>query len=229
MNPTSTHQIGTLMAGAIGGMPRDSSVPPPMSDEEREARRIADVRERIRASRQEAYEAECPAIYRETDWSHPDLAPYRLQIDKIRNWPVGPKGILAAGPTGRGKTRALWDLRRRLACEEGRDVQYYYAGDWFNRLQEQIGFGMDYARGWVQAVARRPIVMLDDLGQEAILTARAEWAARWFFQFVELRHGAKLPLFVTTNFTADQLAARFEQADGTLIRRILAVAEPVSF
>ncbi|WP_230679629.1 hypothetical protein, partial [Streptococcus pneumoniae] len=66
-------------------------------------------------------------------------------------------------------------------------VRYYFAGDWFFRLQSQVHFGQDEARTWIESVASVPVIILDDLGQQAVTTARSEWAEAWFFRFLDLR------------------------------------------
>lgn len=196
----------------------------------REEASAALVREMRRIDAAKRWHACCPEALKVSDWDHPRLAPYRAQIDRVLGYQIGPKGILASGPTGRGKTRAMWALMRRLGAEEGLDVRYWSASDWFSELQDQIRYGRDCARGWVEAVAARRVVLLDDLGQESIQTNREEWAQGWLFRFLDLRVGARLPLFVTTNLTASEMAGRAGSVRGDpLVRRLLDLCEPVNF
>lgn len=168
----------------------------------------------------------------ETDWTRPCFDLNREQIERVRNWTASSKGLLVSGPTGKGKTRSVFELFRRLACEEGRDVRFYHASDWFGKLHEQHSYGRDDARGWVEAVAHRPIVILDDLGQEAVSTAKADWAQAWFFRFLDMRISIGLPLIITTNLSAQQIATRSDtrgiRAD-PLIRRLLEMTDVVKF
>jgi hypothetical protein len=176
------------------------------------------------------WEEACPRQLQTSDWGHPCLAPYTDQIQRVLNYTLGPKGLIASGPTQRGKSRSMWQLMRRLSVDGGRDVRYYTAAGWFSRLQEQIHYGRDDAQGWVDAVARRPIVFIDDLGQEALLLNREEWAASWFFRFLDIRAGEGLPLFTTTNLTAQEMAGRAGSLRGDpLVRRLLDVCDPVKF
>lgn len=186
------------------------------------------TREAIRKCAIERYRATCPPAYLDTNWQHPDLVPWGEQIDKVKGWKNGPRGLIASGPSGRGKTRALWELYRRLSCEDVVDVRFYYAGDWFNTLQLQVSYGRDEAQGWVEAVAARPVVILDDFGQEAILANRTEWASGWFFRFLDLRVGRRLPVIISTNLRAVAFAATAGKGD-PLMRRLLEVCEPVKF
>lgn len=179
------------------------------------------------------FNATCPDDYKQSDWSNPALLPYMHAIERVKSWQNGPLGIIASGPTGRGKTRAISELYRRLSCDEGLDVRFWYAGDWFSSLQQEIRYGRDDAKYWVENCAKHKIVILDDLGQEAVTTARAEWAAAWFFRFLDLRIGAKLPLIVSTNLTANQIAGEHSAQKGIrhepLIRRLLELGEVVKF
>ncbi len=226
---TTTYSIRDLLDGATSRPSRGTQTPPSDTTESHSAW----LHERHRQAAEERYNRACPERYKDTDWDYPALAPYRVQIDRVRNWQFGPKGMIASGPTGRGKSRAVFDLYRRLACDEGRDVKYYYAGDWFNELQQQVNYGRDEARGWVEASAARPVIILDDLGKQALLTNKEEWAADWFFRFLDLRVGSGLPLIITTNLSAPALAQDMGSRDGDtgdpLMRRVLAVCEPVRF
>lgn len=167
-----------------------------------------------------------------TEWARPCFDPNRAQIARVLSWAPCSRGLLVSGPTAKGKTRAVFELFRRLACEDGRDVRYWFAGDWFAQLAEQNKYGRDDARGWIDAVARRPIVILDDLGQEAVANAKSDWAQAWFFRFLDVRISCGLPLIVTTNLQAKEIATR---ADSTgiradpLIRRLLDVTQVVKF
>ena len=168
----------------------------------------------------------------ETDWARPVFDPNRKAIETVLNWQPGRQGLLVSGPTGRGKTRAICQLFRRLACDEGRDVRYWFAGDWFAQLAEQNKYGRDDARGWIDAVARRPIVILDDLGQEAMQSAKSEWAQAWFFRFLDIRIASGLPLIVTTNLQAKEIATRADSSGiraDPLVRRLLECATVVKF
>lgn len=186
------------------------------------------VREARRASALVRYRTICPPAYLSTDWQHPDLAPYLPQIDKVRTWRFAPRGLVASGPTGRGKTRALWELYRRLTCEDVVDARFYHATDWFNVLQDKVNFGRDEAAGWVDAVASRRVIIIDDFGQEAMLASRSDWASGWFFRFLDLRVGRNLPVIISTNLRAAEFGYTTGRGD-PMLRRLLDVCEPVRF
>jgi len=168
---------------------------------------VSDARKRDAAARYRAKIEEMPE-FASTDWTRPKFDQNRAAIAKVLGWQYGKTGLLLSGPTGRGKTRSLMDLFQRLACEDGHEVRYWYAGDWFAHLGTQLNYGRDDARGWVEAIAARPLVILDDLGQEAIQTSKQDWAQAWFFRFLDLRIAKGLPLIVTTNLSAQDMAGR---------------------
>lgn len=218
--------IGRLV-DQIGRMPD----PTPEERAARETRAEERVRQMIaegrRADSLARFGASCPREFLESNWDHPEIQGYRQQIDRVLGW-QGPRGILASGPTGRRKSGSMWALMRRL-CEEGHDVRFYSAHDFFGQLQGEVRYGHDDARGWIEAVAHRGIVFIDDYGQQALLKTREDWAQGWFFRFLDIRAGLHLPLFVTTNMTADDIAGRGNLRGDPLIRRLLMVCDPVPF
>jgi DNA replication protein DnaC len=215
---------------SIQGLVTDYAEIKTPTNDELDARSMALLIAARKADAEKRWLASCPVALQASDWSHPHLSPYREQITRVMAYKRQAKGILASGPTGRGKSRALWQLMRRLGCEEGCDVRYWHAADWFAQLQQQINYGRDDARGWVESVAVRGVVFLDDLGQECVQRSREDWAQGWFFRFLDLRVGHGLPLFITTNLTADEMAERSGNVRGDpLIRRLLDLCEVVKF
>jgi DNA replication protein DnaC len=171
----------------------------------------------------------CPEKMRETNWQDPRIAPFSAQHAQILSWQYQDRGILASGPSGHGKTRAMWALMKRLA-EEGREIRYFTAASWFSTLQQQFVFGRDESLSWVLAVAKVPVVFIDDLGQQAIQLSREDWAQGWLFQFLDARLGHGLPLFVTTNLTAAEMAGQSSGTRGNpLVRRLLDLCDVVKF
>lgn len=170
--------------------------------------------------------------YVDTDWGHPSMVKNRAQIEQIKAWQFGERGILASGPTGVGKTRAITALYRRLACEEGRDIRYFNAADFFAALGSQVKYGRDDAQGWVRSIALRPVFILDDLGQEAVQKSQEEWAQSWFFRFLDIRREHGLPLIVSTNLSAQQITGRHDRRNlraDPLLQRLLDLCEVIKF
>ena len=220
----STQPMAELVAGIV---PADFK-PLPIDLGAASLAHLAEARKRDAIAR---YEASVPPGMRQSDWSHPAMLPNAEAIARVLAHQVTGRGLILTGRTGRGKTRAMWALLRRLACEEARDVRYFHAQDWFSTLHGCLNYGRDDARGWVEAVARRQIVFIDDLGQEAIQTARSEWAMSWFLRFLDIRVSERLPLYVTTNLDAQGIAERGASSvrGDPMVRRLIEICEPVKF
>ena len=193
---------------------------------------IAEAKRQSAKVRWDALEAVMPKMV-ETDWSRTHFDANRAAIESVLAWQRSEKGLLLSGPTGRGKTRAIMALLRKLALEDGQDFRYWHASTWFSELQKQNRYGRDEASSWVGATAVRPIVVIDDLGQEAVSTVKGEdWAQAWFFRFLDIRLAFGLPLIVSTNLSATTIAGtaqRSEIRSDPLIRRLIDLCEVVRF
>jgi DNA replication protein DnaC len=216
------------MASLLAGVVPEGFSGTPFDGEAASAHFLAEARKRDAIAR---FETAVPPTMRESDWGHAEIVANRAQIDRVLAHQVGAKGLLLSGRSGRGKTRSMWALMRRLAHDEARDIRYFHAGDWFATLQGCLNYGRDDARGWVDAVARRPIVFVDDLGQEAIQTARSDWAMSWFMRFLDIRVSERLPLYVTTNLDAQGIAERGASSvrGDPMVRRLIEICEPIKF
>jgi DNA replication protein DnaC len=79
-------------------------------------------------------------------------------------------------------------------------------------------------------LAWRKVVFIDDWGQEANLKSRENWAEGWFFRFVDYRIERGLPLIITTNLTAKDIARKEGDVRGDpLLRRLLEMSDVVKF
>jgi len=220
-----TSELVTGMAAALG-----VTIDPNMARIDPEE----DTRKRVLAARTELWNRLCPSNMKESDWQHPRLAPYRTQINKVLGWQATPggKGLLLVGPTGRGKTRSLWALMKRLMCEESRDVGYWNAIDWFSALGRNLNYGRDDAAGFVRSCAKRPILVIDDLGQEAVVQSRESWAQSWLFSLLDERLSEGRHTLITTNLSADQIAGTKDRdciRGEPLVRRLLELCEVTRF
>src|SRR5687767_6321097 len=162
------------LVSRIGQLPEPTEEQRAARERAREEATMKMIRESRISEYRARWEHACPPALRESDWNHPRMKPFAKQISVVRNYQVNAKGLLLFGPSGRGKSRAMWDLMRRLCCDEARDVRMFTAASWFGKLQEQVRYGHDDAFGWITAIARRPLVFIDDFGQEALLASRAE-------------------------------------------------------
>lgn len=196
-------------------------------------RYLADAKRQAAIALYDDFAASAPALAK-TDWKHQSLQPFRKQIGQVLGWDIdSPKGLLLTGPSGRAKTRSLVGLWQILAYNHGRDVRYWHASDFFKTMCDQIAFGRDEAMSWVEAVAERPLVFIDDFGQEAVQSAHEDRAQAWFFRFLDLRVAKGHRLFITTNMSARQMAERSDRNRSVrgdpLIRRLLDLCEPIQF
>ena len=248
-----TVPIGNL----LGCDNRSSSQSPPLTPEERERQNNEHIRRYRAESRRDAARAYFDEIRKQypemmagkTRWDDPKLAANSNVIEKVIAWgayqeaakdenpwlsptPPPKKGLLLAGATGRGKTRSLFALMEHMAvC--GIQFHYWFSTDWFAELSKQVKYGRDDARSWVERIANIPVVILDDLGQEAIQARSEEWAMSWLFRLLDLRIGNGKSLIISTNLKAEQLAVggtdRTNTRQDPLLRRLLDLCEVVKF
>jgi DNA replication protein DnaC len=214
-------------------------IPAPSTPVDLDARAEAFHADAILRTRREYFKNRAPVAYQEpfdlqrVAKSKPGAArayDNTAALEKVLAWKRNPVGLLLSGPQGRGKTRAAYALCSRLLCDEGVNVALWQASAFFAELQGYVRYGNDEASGFIERQAARPVFFLDDFGQQALLRSREEWAQAWFFRFLDLRLGARLPLILTTNQTAEQIAGRdYDSKGDPLVRRLIDLAEPVKF
>lgn len=212
------------------GIDLDSlSIAPPIDHDALSARLVMEARRQDATNR---FARDIGSEYRASDWTRPEMLPNAAAIAKVLEWAPGTLGLLASGPTGTGKTRAITALYRRLAIEEVREVRYFAAADFFFTLGQQVKFGRDDALGWITEMAKKPIFILDDLGQEALQRSQEDWAQGWFFRFLDMRRERGLPLIVSTNLTAEQITGSNDKRamrGDPLVQRLLDLCAVVKF
>ena len=154
----------------------------------------------------------CPALYRNSDPASLPAVP----LAKVLDWRYGAQGLVAHGDTGRGKTRAMWLLLRRLHFGEGRKIVAFSTGQFAHECARRFAGDGDGPH-WIERLARTDIVFFDDLGNDRV-TERVESE---LFGVVERRIANCLPLLITTNHIGDTLAAKFTPDTGAaLVRRL---------
>jgi DNA replication protein DnaC len=196
-----------------------------------QASREAELAERLAVQRIESskrkraaeWEALCPPLYRDTDLAQLP-ADAKPSIRRVLAWQYGPRGLLLHGPTGRGKTRSVYVLLRRLHFDEGRRIATFDAVSFSHQCSQKFFDGR--GEGWINGLARRDVVFFDDLGK-ARVTDRVEAE---LFGLIEGRMARQVPTIITTNFVASLLAEKLTQdrADA-LIRRLVESAECIPF
>ena len=119
--------------------------------------------------------------------------------------------VLVSRASGKGKTRAMWRLLRRL-WNEGRSIQAFTSASFQRAAQDAAG---NYeSTAWFRELATCNVFFLDDLG-------KGQWTANThgtWFDLVESRTNEGLPIFITTNHTSTELAERSPSGPYTMRR-----------
>lgn len=185
----------------------------------REAKHHDEVKRAKSAKLDFAWKQSCPPLYRQTDWKHPGLSP--ACCEHAHTWWAKSDGIGLGfyGPSGRGKTRAMWEILRRhhftgrkfLAVSAQKiqsAVSDYHADTYSER---------NAARKLISDCKVVGILFIDDLGKER--TSQA--VASVLHDILETRFSHKRPLLWTSELAGEELAQKLgENYANGLIRRI---------
>lgn len=111
------------------------------------------------------------------------------------------RGLLVRGDTGKGKTRAVWRLLRRV-FDERRSIVAMTGGEFSRGFQDAAG---NHRRAeWFERIATTDVFFLDDLG-------RSPWTENvWgeFFEVIEARAKNGRPSLITTNEDSKSLGSK---------------------
>jgi DNA replication protein DnaC len=196
-------------------------------DEARLAARRAELADLERARARKEWEAVTPELLRETNWADPRLAPHRSAIARIRSWKRGARGIYAVGRSGRGKSRAIYDLARRLSVDELVPVRYL--------LQTEVtrDINRDGLNGFLEkmdAIRRAPVIVWDDFGKFAAIGSRRDLLVSEIEAMIDFRFTHGLPLLISSNAKDNDLVEIFGAMRGEpILRRIGEGCEVVDF
>ena len=183
------------------------------------AERRLDAEQAWKAQVEAAWRAICPPLYAATD-------PARLPVealDALLGWQWGPMGLLAIGPTGRGKTRAMWLLIHRL-LDEGRTVKTFDCAAFGHECGRRFldGTGAE----WVDGLAKVETVFLDDLGKVP-MTERVEAE---LFALIERRTANMLPILASSNLVGRDFEGKASADRGApMVRRLREFCRVVVF
>jgi DNA replication protein DnaC len=152
------------------------------------------------AERRAEFRGSLPKLFRDTDKSRlPSLL-----TTAIDAWNYGPQGLAFAGPSGRGKTRAMFLLLERLARTHS--VEFITATDFGHVAAEQFSddaIERNQAKEKLRAIRSARVLLVDDLGK-ARLTERVETE---LFGLFDARTSAGHPTMWTSNLSAQGLKA----------------------
>jgi len=176
-----------------------------------EAERIAE-RDRDRRNKF-ILESGCPAEFLSYDRAKlPDVGFF----DRVMQWRYQPRGLLLAGKTGCGKTRAAWALARRVFCvdyfenppnDRYRGCHSVAAVDALTLAKYPLWLTSDSERAGELAYAleSRGLVILDDVFKSRLSPSVEEL----IFAIVDSRTANRLPTLITLNGNAQQIRDRF--------------------
>mgnify|MGYP006267242385 CR=1 FL=1 len=162
-----------------------------------------------------------PEIFRDTDISrlHP-------KVQNILNWkPEGDiSGLLLHGTTGLGKTRGIWEITRKMWCDEvklnNKQIEYKFLT--MRKLEGmiEVSFEERNHNKLINDLINIKLLVLDDLGKEKLTTRMAID----LFCIIDERSSNRRTTIISTNFNSNALLERFDKKDielgVALIRRL---------
>lgn len=165
--------------------------------------------------RQEAFNALCPPLYRQSDLGR---IPNTF-LREIEAWQYNPVGMGLVGPAGCGKTRAAWVLLKRLHFSGLRvfgitstSFAKACADQWHDDNQSKA-----LAEDMLTRCRRTKVLLLDDLGKQK-MTERSELE---LFDLLEHRSSHELPVIWTANAAKGDLRKMLSSDRGEPILRRL--------
>lgn len=179
--------------------------------------------------RQMLWEAACPPLYRQTDPQHAEM-PAKL-LPRVLAWMPNNKaqGLGLIGAPGKGKTRLMFLLVKKLIMDDGLSVFALSATAFARAVAEEYSDDekrQNSARRAVEKARTAPIVFIDDIGKNK-MTDRAEVE---LYDLLEERSAHMRPLLWTANGDADSLSAMMSKDRALpIIRRLKEFSEIITF
>lgn len=237
MNPTDEEPFKPLPVVATTRPPsepdpfapfRRKFTPAEIAEDDARIAAIKAEREKdARALAQKEWELAVPELLRETNWEDPRLKPYEPQFMRVLTWRNGPQGIYAVGRSGRGKSRSIYALARRLAVNELVRVRYL--------LQTQITRevnrdGLNSFLEKMDEIRHAPVIVWDDFGKFAAIGSRHDVLLAEIEALFDYRHSHQLPFLISSNATNDDLFEIFGEMRGNpIVRRLSECCQVVNF
>jgi DNA replication protein DnaC len=191
----------------------------PTCTEAREAKRLKADAEALQQQKADQWLDLCPTIYRETDWTRSELHPACAMVAKTWYPSTDGKGLGLRGDSGIGKTRAMWEILKRLHFS-GRKVMAIdaIALEQAAADRHHATLGENHAaRRLITSAKRCGILFLDDIGKETASPS----VAKALHDIIECRTRERLVTLWTTERSGKELGARLGQDYGAgLVRRL---------
>lgn len=119
------------------------------------------------------------------------------------------KGLYFSGSVGTGKTHLAIGTLHALTAT-GVTTLAIRSGELFNRLRETYNAESKEKEQVVMTLYTTvDILLIDDLGKER----PTDWSMEKLYQIIEARYMAKRPIFITCNYTDEELIARLTPKD----------------
>lgn len=150
----------------------------------------------------------CPKRCRKLD--HEWMLHYQPEVQKVFEWEPNREGtgMYVYGPTGAGKTNAVFVILHRLVESRGylpHYVEASYLGDQLTAAARSF----EKERKLIADYCQTPVLLIDDLGQEVITKRFREG----LFKILNTRINYLRPTFITSNRSPDNLISKFEEAE----------------
>jgi chromosomal replication initiation ATPase DnaA len=153
-----------------------------------------------------------PPRYRYDERKYPKTS--HAKLAQVLAWQYGPKGLVLNGPTGTGKTIAMYSLCSR-EHESGRTVEHMTAAEFSYEVMRAFGaFEQDRL---ITRMTKCDIFFIDDIGNSEL----SERAKEVLFHVFETRTKNLLPIFATTNYVSQELADKIKGDMGAALARRL--------
>lgn len=159
--------------------------------------------------REDAFLRVCPRFCHDT------------RLDRLTKWLQLPldwdpkKSMAIRGPSGAGKTRLLWHCVKVAVVNCGMKTRVYTHSQICAAMQEAAD--ADKLQEFVGKAAALDLLVIDDLGNGPMTDTQS---AR-LMEIIDARYRAALPVWITTQYTGEALAAKLggERANA-ILRRI---------
>lgn len=163
-----------------------------------------------KAQIERAWGAVCPAIFRDTDTSHPAF-PTDIYND-LQGWGPDSHSLFLYGPTRAGKSRVFWLLLEDVFFRHPNGVRIFRSGELETMVYQAFREGRYDIE--MRELIHVPILALDDWAKEKF-TERFE---SFCFHLFNARWEDRRPIIITSNATSASLQERLNEPAPMLAR-----------
>lgn len=170
----------------------------------------------------------CPEAFREPFlMSKLPPAVKRGGVQQVLEWEYGWRGLFIIGPTGHGKTRAVFQMLRRMK-EQGRTIGVLDGIQFASACTAAFGNDVSLDR-WLREMVSYDILFIDDLAKRFTPATQ-----QGLFAVLDRRTSRRKPVIITINISGDaleQMIAEDQRANlaGPIRRRLRDYCEVAVF